>query len=107
VRVPRATIDMLAAVIAVAETKTLDKAAAVLGLSTASAVHKRIKAASTLFEAELFANAGDGLVLTEEGHTLYDGALRAVAQTVLAEERLVALVKLKAGRLRFRPQADA
>jgi len=99
VRVPRATLDMLAAVIAVAETKTLDKAAAVLGLSTASAVHKRIKAASTLFEADLFAGAGDGLVLTEEGQTLYNGALRALAQTLLAEEKVIALIKLKAGRL--------
>jgi DNA-binding transcriptional LysR family regulator len=98
-RIPRATIDMLAAVVAVAETKTLDKAAAVLGLSTASAVHKRIKAASALFEADLFFSTHDGLALTEEGQTLYDGALRAVGQTLLAEEKVSALVKLKAGRL--------
>jgi hypothetical protein len=51
VRVPRITLDTLAA-IAVAETKTLDKAAAVLGLSTASAVHKRIRAASALLEVK-------------------------------------------------------
>lgn len=90
---------MLAAVIAVAETKTLDKAAAVLGLSTASAVHKRIKAVSALFEGELFSSTNDGLALTEEGQTLYDGALRAVGQTLLAEEKVIALMKLKASRL--------
>jgi len=90
---------MLAAVIAVAETKTLDKAAAALGLSTASAVHKRIKAASTLFETDLFTSSGDGLVLTDEGQTLYNGALRALAQTLLAEEKVFALIKLKAGQL--------
>jgi len=99
VRVPRATIDMLAAVIAVAETKGLDRAAGVLGLSTASAVHKRIKAASALFETDLFASTSDGLALTEEGQTLYEGALRAVSQTLLAEEKVIALIKLKAGRL--------
>jgi len=99
VRFPRVTIDMLAAVIAVAENKTLEKAAAVLGLSTGSAVHKRIKAANAIFEVELFVSAADGLVLTEEGKTLYDDALRALGQTLLAEEKLIALIKLKAGRL--------
>jgi len=99
VRVPRATLDIFAAVIAVAETKTLDKAAEVLGLSTASAVHKRIRAASTLLEVELFTNANDGLVLTEEGQTLYDDARRVVAQALLAEEKVIALRKLKARRL--------
>lgn len=90
---------MLAAVIAVAENKTLEKAAAVLGLSTASAVHKRIKATNAIFEADLFISAGEGLALTEEGKTLYDDALRALGQTLLAEEKLIALIKLKAGRL--------
>ena len=98
-RVPRVTIDMLVAVIAVAETKTLDKAAAILGLSTASAVHKRIKAASALLEADLFSSTNDGLAVTEEGQTLYEAALRAVGQTLLAEEKVIALIKLKAGRL--------
>jgi DNA-binding transcriptional LysR family regulator len=58
-----------------------------------------IKAASALFEADLFASAGDGLAITEESQALYDGALRALAQTVLAEEKVVALVTLKVGRL--------
>jgi DNA-binding transcriptional LysR family regulator len=99
VRVPRSSLDILAAVIAVAEGKTLDKAAAALGLSTASAVHKRIRAACTLFEAELFFSTNDGLALTEEGQTLYEGALHAVGQTLLAEERVIALMNLKASRL--------
>lgn len=98
-RVPRATIDMLAAVIAVAETKTLDKAAVVLGLSTAFAVHKRIKAARDLFETDLFTIAKSGFALTEEGQTLYEGSLRVVGQALLAEEKVIALTKLKAGRV--------
>lgn len=48
-RIPRITLDMMAAVIAPAQKKNLEPAGKALGLSP-SAVHKRIKAANQVFE---------------------------------------------------------
>jgi DNA-binding transcriptional LysR family regulator len=98
-RVPRVTLDMLAAIVALARKKSLDRAAEELGVGTPSAVHKRIKAANGLFDTALFTNTEEGMVLTEAGHALYPDALRTVEQALLAEERVFALTKLKAARL--------
>jgi DNA-binding transcriptional LysR family regulator len=98
-RVPRVTLDMLVAVIAVAQRKTLDKAAEELGLGSASAVQKRIRAANGFFHTALFTKTEEGMVLTETGLALYPDAVRTVEQALLAEERVFALMKLKARRL--------
>jgi LysR family cyn operon transcriptional activator len=98
-RVPQLTIDMLVAVIALARKKTLDKAAEEIGVITASAVYKRVQAASKLFGAPLFLNTEHGMVLTEAGQALYVDAVKAVEQTLLAEERVASHLDLTAARL--------
>ena len=99
-RVPQLTIDMLVAVIALAKRKTLEKAAEEIGVITPSAVHKRVQAASRLFGAPLFLNTEHGMVLSEAGQALYTDAVRAVEQTLLAEERVASHLDLDAARLR-------
>ena len=99
-RVPRLTIDMLVAVVALAEKRTMELAAEELELVTASAVQKRIHAASALIGAPLFMNTEKGMVLTKTGERLYSDALRAVEMVLLAEDKAIALLDLDAGRLR-------
>ena len=98
-RVPQLTIDMLVAVIALARKKTLDKAAEEIGVITASAVHKRVQAASRLFGVPLFLSTEHGMVLTEAGQALYVDAVRAIEQTLLVEERVASHLDLKGARL--------
>ena len=71
--VPSLTVDMLAAVIALAQKKNLEPAGEELGLSP-SAVHKRIKAANQIFGTRLFVGTNDGFELTEIGRTSYSHA---------------------------------
>lgn len=100
-RVPQITIDMMVAVIALAHKKTFEKAAEEIGTIESSAVFKRVRAASRLFGAPLFFNSAEGMTLTEAGETFYIDAVRAVEQTLLAEERITAQLNLEAGRLRI------
>ena len=100
-RVPQITIDMMVAVIALAHKKTLEKAAAEIGTIESSAVFKRVRAASRLFGAPLFFNTAEGMTLTEAGEIFYVDAVRAVEQTLLAEERIVSQLNIVAGRLRI------
>lgn len=99
-RVPRLTIDMFAAVVALADRRTMELAAEELGLVTASAVQKRIQAASKLIGAPLFMNTERGMVLTPVGENLYTGAVRALEMALLAEDKTTSLLDLEAGRLR-------
>ncbi len=99
-RIPRTTIDMLVAVIALAQKKTLEHAAEAIGLITPSAAQKRIQAISKLYGESLFISTERGMVLTEIGEALYPDALRAVEQVLLAEEKIAALLDLRAGHLR-------
>ena len=99
-RVPRLTIDMLVAVVALAQRKTMELAAQELGLVTPSAVQKRIQAASKLTGTPLFMNTERGMVLTKTGEHLYPDALRALEMALLAEDKTTALLDLEAGHLR-------
>lgn len=84
-RVPSLTVDMLAAVVALAQKGNLEPAGKELGLSP-SAVHKRIKAANQVFGTRLFIGTNDGFELTEVGRTLYSHATLPIEQVLLAEE---------------------
>jgi DNA-binding transcriptional LysR family regulator len=99
-RTPKVTIDMLVAVIALAQKKTLEHAAEEIGLITPSAAQKRIQATNRLFGEPMFINTEKGMVLTEVGEALYPDALRAVEQVLLAEDKIAALLDLRAGHLR-------
>lgn len=98
-RIPRITIDIMAAVVAVARKATLEEAAKEIGLLTASAVYKRVQAANNLFGAPLFSNTENGMVLTEAGKMFHTDALRTLEQALLTEERVAAFLYLETGRL--------
>jgi len=97
-RVPSLTIDVLVAVIAVAERKTYALAGEELSLS-ASAIHKRVRTAEGLLGQRLFIGTDEGMSLTSEGSIFYSDATRAVEQALLAEERMKAIAEMSAGRL--------
>lgn len=97
-RVPSLTVDMLAAVIALAEKKNLEPASKELGLSP-SAVHKRIKAANQVFGTRLFVATNDGFEPTEVGRVLYSHATLPIEQVLLAEETTRAAAHLHASHL--------
>lgn len=98
-RLPRLTMDMLAAVVALVQERTMERAGNDLGL-TPSAIHKRIQAASRIIGAPLFMSEERGSVLTKSGETLYVGALKVLEMALLAEDRTIALLDLDAGHLR-------
>jgi DNA-binding transcriptional LysR family regulator len=100
-RVPQVTIDMMVAVIALAHKRTFEKAAEEIGVITASAVHKRVQTASNLFGAPLFVHSVEGMALTSVGEAFYIDAVKAVEQTLLAEERVAARLSLEAQHLRI------
>ena len=83
--VPSLTVDMLAAVIALAQKKNLEPAGEELGLSP-SAVHKRIKAANQIFGTRLFVGTNDGFELTEIGRTSYSHATLPIDKCFWPEE---------------------
>jgi DNA-binding transcriptional LysR family regulator len=97
-RVPQISIDMMVAVTALARTKSLERAAKELGL-TSSAVHKRIKAANRLFGDPLFEMKRAGVELTEAGEIFCLRATRAIEEVLLAEEATKAAFRLKSNRL--------
>jgi DNA-binding transcriptional LysR family regulator len=92
-RIPSITVDMLVALVAVAQDKNLEVAGKELGLSP-SAVHKRIQAANRFFGRRLFVVKNEGMQLTEVGEILYSHAVRALEQVLLAEELTIAAVEL-------------
>ncbi|MEI9978221.1 MAG: LysR substrate-binding domain-containing protein [Edaphobacter sp.] len=97
-RVPHVTIDMLVAVIALAQKKNLEPAGKELGVS-ASAVHKRIRSANQFFRTPLFTVTGDGFELTAVGRVFYTHATLPVEQVLLAEETTKAASELHASHL--------
>jgi DNA-binding transcriptional LysR family regulator len=97
-RVPSLTLDMLTAVIAVAQKRNLEPAGKELGLSP-SAVHKRIRAANHVFGTRLFAVTNDGFELTEVGRVLYSHATSPIEHMLLAEETTKAAAQLHASHL--------
>lgn len=97
-RVPHVTMDMLVAVIALAQKKNLEPAGKELGLSP-SAVYKRIKAANQVFGTRIFVGTNDGFELTEVGQVLFAHAAQPVEQVLLAEETTIAAAELHASHL--------
>ena len=97
-RVPNLTVDMLVAIIALAQKKNLEPAGKELGVSP-SAVHKRIKAANQLFGTRIFIATNDGFELTQVGRTLYSHATLPIEQVLLAEETTRAAAQLHASHL--------
>lgn len=98
-RIPSLTIDVLVAVIALVERRTLELAGKELSIS-ASAVHKRVRAAEIELGQRLFVATDEGMMLTKEGRVFYPDAVRAVEQTLLVEEKTRSVIDLEAGRLR-------
>lgn len=94
-RMPDLTVDMLAAVVALAKKKNLEPAGRELGLSP-SAVHKRIRAADRIFEARLFIGTANGFELTDIGRVLHAHAPMPIEQLLLAEEITKAAARLHA-----------
>ncbi len=97
-RVPRITVDMMIAIVVLAQKKNLESAGEELGIS-ASAVHKRIQAVNQLFGTRLFVSTSDGFQLTEVGQVLYTHAIHSVEQVLLAEETTIASSELYASHL--------
>jgi len=97
-RVPRITIDMMVAVVALAQKRTMELAAKDLGLSP-SAVSKRIQAANKVIGRPLFMTTENGMALTDAGKRFYPDAVKAVEETLLAEDKALSLMELESGRL--------
>jgi DNA-binding transcriptional LysR family regulator len=98
-RIPALTIDLLVAVIALAQQKSYKSAGEELSLTT-SAVQKRIRTAERTLGQRLFIGTEEGVTLTPEGQLLYRDGLRAIEQILLTEEKAKALTDLRAGHLR-------
>lgn len=97
-RIPRITIDMMVAVVALAQKKTMELAGKDLALSP-SAVHKRVQAASAVLGSPLFLRTENGMALTETGKRFYPDAVRALEETLLAEDKALSLLELESARL--------
>ncbi|MGA9670303.1 MAG: LysR family transcriptional regulator [Terracidiphilus sp.] len=97
-RIPRITIDMMVAVVALAQKKTMEQAGRDLGLSP-SAVYKRVQAASAVIGNALFLRTENGMELTEAGKQFYPDAVKALEEVLLAEDKTLSLLELESGRL--------
>jgi DNA-binding transcriptional LysR family regulator len=100
-RIPRITIDMMVAVIALAQKKTLELAAKELRLSP-SAIYKRIHAASAVLGSPLFLSTERGMMLTETGKRFYPDAVEALEESLLAEDKALSFLELEGGHLLVR-----
>src|SRR5882672_8386039 len=94
-RLPRISMDTLAAIICTAEKKSVTRAGTELGLSP-SAITKRIKSAERITETKLFMTTEEGLILTEAGELCYGEAIKSLEHALLAEEKIAAYQMLKA-----------
>ncbi len=97
-RVPDCSMDVLVALVAVAESKTKAEAAGKLKLSI-SAFDKRLRAASSLYGVSLVEQNGEGIKLTEAGRILCSAASQSLNYASLAEESLRAHLLLKTQHL--------
>ena len=93
-RFPHFSMDMLMAIVATAEKKSVTRAGKELGLSP-SGVTKRIKLAERIARAKLFQTTEDGSILTEAGKLLYSEAKKSIERALLAEEKVSAYLMLK------------
>lgn len=97
-RFPHFSIEILMAVVATAETKSVTRAGKELGLSP-SGVTKRLKIAERIAKTKLFHTTEEGLILTEVGELLYSEAKKSIERALLAEEKVAAYLMLKERRL--------
>jgi len=97
-RIPRITIDMMVAVVTLAQKRTMVGAAKALGVSP-SAVQKRIQAANRVLSRPLFMRIDGGVELTQAGERFYPDAVKALEKTLLAEDKALSLLELESGRL--------
>jgi len=95
---PLLTMDILVAIVALAEWHTYERAGDELGLSP-SAVHKRIRAAEQQLGYRIFIGMANGMELTKEGRVFYPEAVRTINQAVLAEEKVRCFAELNRGSL--------
>ena len=93
-RFPHFSIDMLMAIVATAEKKSVTRAGVELRLSP-SGVTKRIKMAERIAKTKLFHTTEDGFILTEAGKLLYSEAKKSIERALLAEEKVSAYLMLK------------
>ncbi|MGD0939541.1 MAG: LysR family transcriptional regulator [Terracidiphilus sp.] len=97
-RIPRITIDMMVAVVTLAQKRTMVGAAKALGISP-SAVQKRIHAVNRVLSRPLFMRIDNGMALTQAGERFYPDAVKALEETLLAEDKALSLLELESGRL--------
>lgn len=97
-RYPRIDMEGLAAIVALAETGDVVKAGALLNIGQ-SAVNKRLSKAETVLVTKFFRKTKDRVELTRDGKAYFKEASRAIEHAVLAEEKVAAAKRLRAGRL--------
>lgn len=97
-RVPDCSMDVLVALVAVAESKTKAEAAGKLKLSV-SAFDKRLRAAYSLYGVPLVTQSGEALSLTDEGRIFCSAASQSIDFASLAEEAVRAHLLLKTQHL--------
>jgi DNA-binding transcriptional LysR family regulator len=93
-RFPQFSLEILMAVVATAEKKSVTRAGKELGISP-SAVTKRIRVAERIARARLFHPAEEGFVLSQAGELLYDEAKKSIERALLGEEKIAAYLMLK------------
>lgn len=94
-KLPALSIEILAAVIALVQCESFERAARELGI-TVSAMYKRVRAAERALGCHLFRSTSTGIEPTSEGRIFHGDAVRAVEQATLAEQKIRALTDLNA-----------
>ena len=97
-RVPKSSVDLLAALITMIECKNKVKAAEALGIST-SALDKRLRALSERIGVKLLSNNEESWTLSEAGQFFYPEAVKALEHALLAEDKTQAHLLLSANHL--------
>jgi DNA-binding transcriptional LysR family regulator len=97
-RRPKVKLDNIFAIITLARTHDIDRAASELGL-TSSAVRKQIENIESVFGIRLFESIKGTLSLTLDGEEFHTDAKRAVEQVLLAEEKVFARQAIKSHHL--------
>jgi DNA-binding transcriptional LysR family regulator len=93
-RIPGATLDGIAALVAAAEHGDKAKAAGELGISI-SALEKRLKALSDVVGTRLLQNIDERITLSEAGQIYYPEAIQTIEHALLAEEKTRAHLLLR------------
>ena len=97
-RVPKSSVDLLAALIAMVEYKNKIKAAEALGISL-SALDKRLRVLSQRMGVKLLNVNEESWTLSEAGRICYPEAVRTLEYALLAEDKTQAHLLLRANHL--------